>query len=112
MGTVESPDSQVTSNTDRSRLKTVITGDESTPETIRCYRHLLLLELFREDSITESEIQLRGHPDSEIESDLLDNHLPCLEAAGYIVWNRETGEITKGPKFEEIEPLLDLFEQG
>jgi hypothetical protein len=33
-------------------------------------------------------------------------HLPRLEDHGFITWNQETGEITKGPQFGEIEPLL------
>jgi len=36
-------------------------------------------------------------------------HLPLLEEAGYIDWDRETGEIVKGPEFGEIRPLLELM---
>ncbi|MFC6871758.1 DUF7344 domain-containing protein [Halobellus marinus] len=37
-------------------------------------------------------------------------HLPKLDEYGFIEWNEETHEVTKGPKFEEIEPLLELLE--
>lgn len=35
-------------------------------------------------------------------------HLPKLEDCGYICWNKETERVTKGPKFAEIQPLLEL----
>jgi len=38
------------------------------------------------------------------------NHLPKLEEADYIEWDREAGTISEGPKFGEIEPLLKLIE--
>jgi signal transduction histidine kinase len=32
--------------------------------------------------------------------------LPELDASGYVSWDRETNEVTRGPRFEEIRPLL------
>lgn len=37
-------------------------------------------------------------------------HLPKLEAAGYIKWNRETRAVIKGPQYDEIEIFLTLIE--
>lgn len=37
-------------------------------------------------------------------------HLPKLEDYGFITWHRETNEVSKGPKFEEIRPLLELLQ--
>ena len=37
-------------------------------------------------------------------------HLPKLEAAGFIDWDREENVVTRGPKFEEIRPLVDLLD--
>jgi hypothetical protein len=37
-------------------------------------------------------------------------HLPKLEAAGYIEWNRETGAVMKGPQYDEVETFLTLIE--
>jgi hypothetical protein len=55
--------------------------------------------------------------DSDSEGDAVERliamqhvHLPKLEEYGLIEWNRETHEVTKGSKFEEIEPLLELLE--
>ena len=36
-------------------------------------------------------------------------HLPKLEEYGLIDWNRETNEVSKGPQFDEIRPLLELL---
>ncbi len=37
-------------------------------------------------------------------------HLPKLERAGFIEWNRAENTVRKGPQFEEIRPLLELME--
>ena len=36
-------------------------------------------------------------------------HLPKLEDYGYIEWNRTSKQVVKGPKFDEIKPLLALL---
>ena len=36
-------------------------------------------------------------------------HLPKLEEYGFITWNQATNEVSKGPNFEEIRPLLELL---
>ncbi|AUV80735.1 transcriptional regulator [Salinigranum rubrum] len=36
-------------------------------------------------------------------------HLPKLVAHGYIDWNEETWQVTRGPKFEELRPLLRVL---
>jgi hypothetical protein len=36
-------------------------------------------------------------------------HLPKLEDYGFIDWNEKTNEVSKGPNFEEIRPLLELL---
>ena len=37
-------------------------------------------------------------------------HLPKLVDYGFIEWNEETHEVMKGPKFDEIRPLLELLD--
>jgi hypothetical protein len=37
-------------------------------------------------------------------------HLPLLRSHGYIAWDQGRGQVTKGPSFEEIRPVLELFE--
>ncbi len=58
----------------------------------------------------ETDAMTRGRAD-EAESELRRTHLPMLEAEGYIEWDRETGEISRGPRFDEIEPFLELIEE-
>lgn len=75
------------------------------------HRHLILLLLKRGAVETEADVMVRGRSNKEqIETDLTRNHLPKLEEAGYIEWDRDTGEISKGPRFDEIKPLLELIE--
>ena len=36
-------------------------------------------------------------------------HLPKLEDEGVIEWNQDTQTVSRGPRFEEIEPVLRLL---
>jgi hypothetical protein len=36
-------------------------------------------------------------------------HLPKLADHGFIEWDREHHQVTKGPNFDEIRPLLELL---
>lgn len=51
-----------------------------------------------------------GNDYARLEVELHHLHLPKLDSAGYVSWDRESGTIETGPRFEEIEPLLDLLE--
>jgi len=46
------------------------------------------------------DLRLRGQAD-EVAAELRERHLPALEEAGYIEWDREAGTIEPGPNFEE-----------
>lgn len=59
----------------------------------------------------ETDVTMRRSDLDEVESDLQSTHLPMLEEEGIIEWNRETGEIRKGPNFDEIEPFLRLLRE-
>lgn len=37
------------------------------------------------------------------------DHLPQLDRAGLIDWDRDTDTITRGPNFEEVRPLITLI---
>lgn len=41
---------------------------------------------------------------------LVHNHLPKLADADYLTWDRERDVVTHGPRFQEIEPLVELLE--
>lgn len=75
------------------------------------HRRVILLMLKQGTVRTETDVMVRGRTETnEEEIALTHNHLPKLAEAGYIEWDRDTGEISKGPRFDEIEPLLDLIE--
>jgi hypothetical protein len=44
-----------------------------------------------------------------LQLELLHNHLPKLEELEYIHWNQDNREISKGPKWDEIAPLVELI---
>ena len=83
------------------------------------YRRRLLLALLEhnpqdDDDAQEAENALgtvagAGTDETLIETELVHNHLPKLEELGYITWDREDGAISKGPNWDEIEPLLELL---
>ena len=77
------------------------------------YRRLILLLL--KEGLVEQKVDLKVRAESDIdktkpEIELVHNHLPRLEDAGYIKWDQETDEISKGPCFKEINPFLELLE--
>jgi len=44
-----------------------------------------------------------------LQADFYHMHLPKLEQTGFIRWDRGSQQVTKGPRFEEICPLLELM---
>lgn len=40
---------------------------------------------------------------------LYHSHLPKLEAAGYVDWDRDAGTVARGPQFDEVEPFLQVL---
>lgn len=76
-------------------------------------RHRRLILMSMKDGLVETttDVMRRGGDDAgTIETRLIHTHLPKLEDAGYIEWDRTRGEISRGPCFEEIEPFLELLE--
>ncbi|TKX46399.1 hypothetical protein EXE41_10355 [Halorubrum sp. SD690R] len=55
---------------------------------------------------TVADLRVRGRAE-EIAAELRETHLPALEAAGYIEWDREAGTIEPGPNFEEAAAHVD-----
>lgn len=42
---------------------------------------------------------------------LYHKHLPLLDDAGFVTWNREANEVVKGPRFEYLKPVLQFLEE-
>ncbi|MEF8806659.1 DUF7344 domain-containing protein [Natronomonas sp.] len=81
-------------------------------DILRKRNRRLILLLLKEGTVeTHTDLMIRGeNKTKEVGIALRHTHLPKLEDTGYIEWDRETGEISKGPRFEEIVPLLELIE--
>lgn len=61
---------------------------------------------------TPEGVQVDSEQLAELQIEMCHNHLPRLEEAGFITWDREQHVVEKGPQFEEIKPVLDLFEEN
>ncbi|NIC00572.1 helix-turn-helix transcriptional regulator [Halobacterium sp. R2-5] len=43
---------------------------------------------------------------------LYHGHLPKLDSAGFVDWDRETDTVSRGPNYEEIRPVIDLLAEN
>jgi hypothetical protein len=77
------------------------------------HRRALLVALSKNDSQDVSEhasvSEGRSGPisDQRARIEMHHLHLPKLEDYGFVRWDEGTGEVTRGPQFEEIRPLLE-----
>ena len=76
-------------------------------------RRRLLLRI-REHNPEDAEQMPRETTDSDAEfrrafSQMYHLHLPMLAAADVIAWDRDQNVIRRGPDYDELRPLLDLF---
>lgn len=79
------------------------------------YRRRVLIALLEHNPQDDNDPQIPD--DVTLETDALDSlminmrhtHLPKLEEAGFIEWDREANTIKQGPQFEEVQPLLELM---
>ena len=55
---------------------------------------------------TVGDVESDGFYEEGERIDFQHTHLPLLEEHGYIEWDRDAGEITRGPDWDEIVPLL------
>lgn len=75
----------------------------------RHHRRVILFLLNDAVVVDESDVILRSDDREQTTLELKHNHLPKLAEAGYIEWDQDTGEISQGPRFDEIKPLLELI---
>ena len=86
-------------------------GMDRVLDSLRDRRRRLILLMMNDGTVRrEADVMVRGSDPETIETELRRSHLPALDEAGYIEWDPDTGEISKGPRFDEIVPLLDLIE--
>jgi hypothetical protein len=78
------------------------------------YRRQLLVALLEHNPQDDFDrdpldvVSASGEPEV-LKTELVHNHLPKLEQMGFISWNRDTNEISRGPEWEAIAPLLELI---
>lgn len=55
-------------------------------------------------------VQIRERGSRERVVELVHVHLPLLEDADLIEWDRESRTIARGPNYDELEPVIELLE--
>ncbi|GAA0259070.1 ArsR family transcriptional regulator [Haladaptatus pallidirubidus] len=78
------------------------------------YRRRLLFALLEhnpqdDDSQIPADIEYENEDLESLKICMTHTHLPKLDDTGFIKWNRETNTVQKGPRFDEIQPLLKLM---
>lgn len=69
-----------------------------------------LLEHNPQNDVPVTESVHAGEKEFEVLRDeMFHIHLPKLEDAGFIRWDREAHTVSRGPQFDEIRPLLELI---
>ena len=88
--------------------------DEHFEALSNVHRRRLLVALLdhnpqRDDIAVPEDVHKGTKALETLELELYHSHLPRLEEAGFIRWNQDTHEVMKGPRFDEIRPLLELI---
>lgn len=93
--------------------QTTSSFDEMVAALADIQRRKLLVALLEHTSQDDATVIVGG---SERDADHVDSlvqmqhvHLPRLADYGFIKWNKDTYEVKRGPRFDEIRPLLELL---
>jgi hypothetical protein len=82
------------------------------------YRRRILVAVGRdnprdENDVTSESVASEAEEDDDavelLKQQLYHTHLPKLDDAGFVEWDRDDGLLGRGPRFDEIEPLLELM---
>ena len=77
------------------------------------YRRRILTRLDRanprdESSFSTDSVANDDEDETLVAIDVHHRHLPKLAEAGFVDWDRESNAVRRGPRFDEIAPLLEL----
>lgn len=61
--------------------------------------------------LVPEDVHVGKKPIDQLNLELTHNHLPLMEQAGFIRWDRAVNQIHKGPEFDEISGLLRLIDE-
>lgn len=72
-----------------------------------------LLDQRRQEVVQISE-SVEGDAEqwSNLQVKMRHHHLPRLEDAGYIRWKKQQRVVVRGPAFDEVKPILELFDEN
>lgn len=91
-----------------------VSFDEMMNMLANVQRRTLLFEVLEQGPQTDSPVVVGDSDDDpDVVADLVTMrhaHLPKLADYGLVEWNRDTHEVTKGPNFDDIKPLLELLD--
>lgn len=78
------------------------------------YRRRLLVALLEHnpqdgDPRIPADVEVPDEDVQVLETAMVHTHLPKLEDAGFVEWDEEADEVGRGPRFDEIRPLLQLM---
>ncbi|NGM68597.1 ArsR family transcriptional regulator [Natronolimnobius sp. AArcel1] len=79
------------------------------------YRRRLLVVLLTHNPHDDDDPQIPTDLETDSEErhtpkvEIVHTHLPKLEDAGFIKWDQEAHVVRKGPRFDELRPLLELL---
>lgn len=78
------------------------------------YRRRILTRLDRanprdESSFSTDSVATEGEDEALVAIDVHHRHLPKLEEAGFVDWDQEANVVRRGPRFDEIAPLIELM---
>jgi hypothetical protein len=79
------------------------------------YRRQLLVALLEhnpQDDTDLDPLDIVAETEREstvLQSQLVHDHLPKLDAMEIVNWDRETGEISTGPEWGQVAPVLELI---
>ncbi|WP_331232331.1 transcriptional regulator [Natronorarus salvus] len=89
--------------------------DEALDALLDIHRRRVLMALLEHNPQHDEEIHIPeevhvGEKEFEIlQTEMFHTHLPKLEESGFIRWDEENHEVVRGPRFDEIKPLLELM---
>ena len=104
------PEDNDSARTDNVRLDQLLT---SLSDPIR---RSVLLTLAEDnprdrDELTSPDFDAEDEDVELFEAEVTYDHLPHLDRAGIIEWDRDSDTITRGPNFAEVRPLIELIHE-
>lgn len=77
-------------------------------------RRELLFDVSERESRDDSQVSIVA-PDDDVDAvghlvSMKYTHLPKLDTYGFIEWDETHHEVTKGPDFDQIRPMLEFLE--